>query len=111
MKRLSLAIILIFLCFPIEGQLETGQIIEKNNYRCHISATRLGSSLVVTGEISGGNFTELLRIRVYLLDENGNSESVSAAIKRYNKSGRFSVKVSEEYGGNRWIATDVFISE
>jgi hypothetical protein len=80
------------LLIPIVAYGEAGERIEKDGYMLHISPTKLGSDLVVTCEIKGGNQTERLHIRIGLFDETGKTTTVQYTIKHYKNSNGFMLR-------------------
>ena len=100
--------VLMFIPTTIFG--EAGQRFKIDGYSLHVSATRLSNSLIVRGSISGGENSNSLKIYCYLVDENGRTDRVTAVIKRYSHSDKFSLKKKiNKSAGNRWQITDVRI--
>ena len=80
--------LVIFICFlfvPTFAYGEAGERIEKDGYMLHISSTKLGSDLLVTCEIKGGNQTDRLYVSIGLFDETGKTTTVQYTIKHYKK--------------------------
>ncbi len=101
---------LIFVLLVLPGNLfaEFGQRMTVDGYTMHISATKLSSTLIVSGSVKGGEKCQSLKVSMRIEDEDGYVEYVKAIIKNYNRSGRFSIK-EKTNGGNRWNIIDVAI--
>ena len=111
MNRLFLIFVLMVFTFPSHLFAETGQRLTVDGYQLHISATKLSDKLIVRGSIKGGENCQHMSITVYLKDENGHQESISAVLKNYKYSNKFTVKETNTSGGNRWIVSDAYISK
>ena len=111
MKRIFVLIILIALLVPNSLFAEAGQKLTVDGYYLHISATKLSSDIVVTGTVKGGKRCDHMKITIYLLDDKGSKASVSAILKNYGNSDRFTIrKKGYKYIGDRLIVSDVYIS-
>ncbi len=106
----SVIILGVLIFFSNSTLAETGQRFDVHGYSLHLSATKLGDMLVVTGTIKGGDDCSALGIYCYLSDEKNNTDRISTVLKNYRYSDKFSFKKQlKQDGGNRWKISDVQI--
>jgi hypothetical protein len=89
---------------------EFGEKFEVDGYNMHISATQLSDKLIVRGDVKAGEPCSILKIYVYVSDDQGNSTMAKGVIKNYRRSGRFSIKKKYSNGGH-WSITDISVSK